>query len=123
MTGLVGSLGYWLEQQPVQRGGQPWFYYAFVQIPVYEYLPAIGVLRRLVLARGALFRRMRRTGPTGGSAGGVRIAAASRCTSSLGIGCYPPVVAYSYAGEKMPWLTMHIALPMILLAGWAFGRR
>ena len=24
-------------------------------------------------------------------------------------------VAYSYAGEKMPWLTVHFALPMILI--------
>ncbi len=32
------------------------------------------------------------------------------------------LVAYSVAGEKMPWLTVHIAWPMILLAGWSFGR-
>jgi DNA-binding beta-propeller fold protein YncE len=25
---------------------------------------------------------------------------------------------FSYAGEKMPWLTVHIALPMLLLSGW-----
>jgi hypothetical protein len=28
-------------------------------------------------------------------------------------------LTFSYAGEKMPWLTVHIVLPMILLAGWA----
>ncbi|MDP6793060.1 MAG: TIGR03663 family protein, partial [Anaerolineales bacterium] len=27
VTGLVGSLGYWVEQQGVERGGQPWYYY------------------------------------------------------------------------------------------------
>jgi hypothetical protein len=37
-TGLVGSLGYWLAQQEVQRGGQPWYYYLVVA-PLYEYLP------------------------------------------------------------------------------------
>jgi DNA-binding beta-propeller fold protein YncE len=26
------------------------------------------------------------------------------------------------AGEKMPWLTFHIALPMILLTGWGLGQ-
>jgi DNA-binding beta-propeller fold protein YncE len=31
-------------------------------------------------------------------------------------------VIYSYAGEKMPWLTVHLALPMILLAAWGAGR-
>ena len=32
------------------------------------------------------------------------------------------LAAYSIAGEKMPWLTVHIALPMILLSGWGLGR-
>src|SRR4030042_5913377 len=27
-TGLVGSLGYWVQEEPVQRGSQPWYYYA-----------------------------------------------------------------------------------------------
>jgi DNA-binding beta-propeller fold protein YncE len=32
------------------------------------------------------------------------------------------LAAYTMAGEKMPWLTFHIALPMILVSAWAFGR-
>ena len=43
-TGLVGSLGYWLSQQAVNRGTQPWYFYAFLQIPMYEYLAAFGAL-------------------------------------------------------------------------------
>jgi DNA-binding beta-propeller fold protein YncE len=31
--------------------------------------------------------------------------------------------AYSLAGEKMPWLSIHITTPMILLAGWYMGQR
>jgi sugar lactone lactonase YvrE len=31
-------------------------------------------------------------------------------------------IGYSYAGERMPWLTVHVALPMILLSGWLIGR-
>ena len=31
------------------------------------------------------------------------------------------LIAFSYAGEKMPWLTVHITLVMIMAAGWAFG--
>jgi 4-amino-4-deoxy-L-arabinose transferase-like glycosyltransferase len=41
-TGLIGSLGYWLVQQGVERGSQPWYFYVLVQIPVYEFLPALG---------------------------------------------------------------------------------
>ena len=31
------------------------------------------------------------------------------------------VAAYSYAGEKMPWLTVHVTLPMILFTAWTIG--
>jgi hypothetical protein len=48
-TGLIGSLGYWLEQQEVRRGNQPQYYYLTVILPMYEYLPAIGSM----LAMGA----------------------------------------------------------------------
>ena len=55
-TGLLGSLGYWMAQQAVQRGTQPWYYYIFLQIPVYEYLPAIGTL----LGFGLVLRQLRK---------------------------------------------------------------
>jgi hypothetical protein len=29
---------------------------------------------------------------------------------------------YTWAGEKMPWLTVHVALPLVLLGAWAFQR-
>src|SRR5688572_33248603 len=32
------------------------------------------------------------------------------------------VVAFTYAGERMPWLTVHITLPLILITGWALGQ-
>ena len=31
------------------------------------------------------------------------------------------LLAFSFAGERMPWLTTHITMPMILTAGWALG--
>jgi DNA-binding beta-propeller fold protein YncE len=31
------------------------------------------------------------------------------------------LIAFSFAGERMPWLTSHIAMPMILTSGWSFG--
>ncbi|RME36698.1 MAG: TIGR03663 family protein, partial [Thermoflexia bacterium] len=42
-SGWVGSLGYWLEQHGVQRGGQPWFYYLVI-LPLYDFLPLLGFL-------------------------------------------------------------------------------
>ncbi|MDZ4767979.1 MAG: TIGR03663 family protein [Chloroflexota bacterium] len=41
-SGMVGSLGYWLEQQAVKRGSQPQYYYMLAVMPPYEYLPIIG---------------------------------------------------------------------------------
>ncbi len=41
LTGMVGSLGYWLEQQGVRRGSQPQYYYSLIQVPMYEFLPAL----------------------------------------------------------------------------------
>ncbi|PJF27258.1 MAG: hypothetical protein CUN52_14780, partial [Phototrophicales bacterium] len=32
------------------------------------------------------------------------------------------LLAYTLAGEKMPWLGTHMSVPMIFLAGWYFGR-
>jgi predicted membrane-bound mannosyltransferase len=32
------------------------------------------------------------------------------------------LVAFSIAGEKMPWLTLHITLPAILCTAWGLGR-
>lgn len=39
-TGVWQSLGYWLEQQDVQRGNQPWYYY-FIISSAYEFLPFV----------------------------------------------------------------------------------
>ena len=116
-TGMVGSLGYWLVQQGVERGSQPLYYYALIQIPIYEYLPAVGV----ILGTVYLLRRR----PS------VEAPASSESADSPIPSLYPyfflywslsALVLYSIAGERMPWLTVHIALPLILLAAWAFER-
>lgn len=41
-TGMIHSLGYWLEQQGERRGSQPQYYYLLVIMPFYEFLPVIG---------------------------------------------------------------------------------
>lgn len=112
-SGWVGSLGYWLEQQEVERGTQPWFYYLVI-LPLYDFLPLLGALAAAILlaVRSAL-----------------RLATRQRPSLRPDPSPLPFIliwallswVGYSYAGEKMPWLTVHIALPMILSAGWLVG--
>ncbi len=177
--GLVAALGYWLSQQGVQRGSQPLYYYAFVQIPIYEYLPAIGLLVAILIGlRHRLFSHMpgfapahqpekvedrngrsRRAGRADPArtfldeddsadavngeepVGEMHLPGWLRATlagnDETVVVAEPPhrvpvlallvfwsitaLVAYSLAGEKMPWLTVHITAAMILGAGWGFG--
>mgnify|MGYP001501912548 CR=1 FL=1 len=101
-TGLIGSLGYWLSQQAVQRGSQPWFYYGIV-FPFYEFFPIL-----LGLAAVIFFTlRRKRFDP--------------RTTFFILFIFFWAILigfALSIAGEKMPWLSTHLAVPWILLAGW-----
>jgi predicted membrane-bound mannosyltransferase/DNA-binding beta-propeller fold protein YncE len=119
-TGMVGSLGYWMAQQAVERGNQPWYYYAFLQIPIYEYLPALGSLLALGLATFGKKPVLSDQPPASDEAdpepNPQRLA-----VTLLGFWAITSLFAYTYAGEKMPWLTVHIALPMILLSGWSIG--
>lgn len=145
-SGLVGSLGYWLEQQGVERGSQPWYYYWAVQIPVYEYLPALGTL----LAAGILLVRkiseLIKPKQTNVAEEHIldethedrSIATEDRQDVPIAVPEYADehpsaidlflfwsftsLIAYSVAGEKMPWLTVHIAMPLILSAAWAINQ-
>ncbi len=121
-TGMIGSLGYWIAQQAVQRGSQPWYYYGLL-VPLYEYLPFIVSTLGLVayLASGFQF-------PVKVSQPEERaeVASLEREISLFALFLIYWLgltwVAYSYAGEKMPWLTVHFSLPMILLGGQFLGR-
>lgn len=129
-TGLVGSLGYWLSQQGVQRGSQPWYYFIFVQLPVYEYLAVLGSALALYFG----LRHNRFSSIPGLSPADEQVMIAdepndwdeenSRPVPTLALlvfFSFTSVIAYSMAGEKMPWLTVHIALPFLLTAGWGLG--
>lgn len=150
-AGLLGSLGYWLAQQAVNRGAQPWYYYVLVQVPLYEYLPALGSIAAVVIAlRHKLFTQVTdRTPaeqlpePEEETSGGEDEEAEEKAADSdenssveveevekpnrvpvLALLLYwgvTSLVAFSLAGEKMPWLTLHITNAFILAAGWALG--
>ncbi len=116
-TGIVGSLGYWMAQQGVQRGSQPWYYYLLIQIPVYEYLPLLAS----TLGAGYLVSLARKTArKTQNTENGARNPALFPLFALYW--SITAFIAYTIAGEKMPWLTYHITLPMILLGAWGLGR-
>src|SRR5271157_109928 len=122
--GFVGALGYWMAQQGVNRGSQPMYYYALLQIPIYEFLPAAGTIAAALIA---ISRRLWQSRPSQPfvSADPVLVEESdSRSVPTVALIVYWSVVslvAFSVAGEKMPWLTINIAMPMILAAGWAVG--
>ncbi len=92
------GMGYWIAQQEVARGNQPWYYY-FVGMGVYELLPiSFGV------AAAAHFLRK-------GDVLGIALALWAGLT----------ILAYTIASEKMPWLLVNITLPFIFLTGKFLG--
>jgi 4-amino-4-deoxy-L-arabinose transferase-like glycosyltransferase/streptogramin lyase len=151
-TGLVGSLGYWLAQQGVNRGDQPIYYYALIQIPMYEFLPAIGSIVGIILAimgrktiQDDAFKpenpfleepdqeiqtyedletnenHFNSDQPISAKEEPAPTYVKHPAVGLLIFWAVSGLLAYSIAGEKMPWLTVHITLPMILLSGWAIG--
>jgi uncharacterized protein (TIGR03663 family) len=102
ITGELGSMGYWLAQQGVKRGGQPWFYYAIL-VPLYEFLPL------LFSVGGIVYYLVRGTSKREGNS--------QVFVFFLMYWVVFSIVGYIIAGEKMPWLTVHLALPMIFLSG------
>jgi uncharacterized protein (TIGR03663 family) len=160
-TGVIGSLGYWISQQEVARGSQPWYYY-FIIVPLYEFLPLIlsipvmirALVQRnrsslillaivVVLMAGWIAVEIRAPQSVRESdllhlaLGGGAIATALLALAWGGLNRYPrnqqllvallpflvffSWVAYSIAGEKMPWIVTSITLPMCLAGGWWLG--
>lgn len=118
-TGLVGSLGYWLDQQGVERGSQPWYYYWLIQIPLYEYLPALGSLGALI---GGLIAKWKEKAQKVSPESPEPSPRSAPVFALLAFWVLTSLIAYPVAGEKMPWLTVHIAFPMILLAAWGLNQ-
>ncbi len=128
LSGLVGALAYWLAQHGVERGNQPGYYYLLI-MPLYEYLPILFSVGGGIGALAYVFR----PSPEDAEDKQNQQSTLHQLTSRLlMLDSFFPLfllgwtvlawVAYTYAGEKMPWLTVHIALPSIFLAGWGLGQ-
>jgi len=92
--GVFKGIQYWLSQQPVHRGDQPWFYYLTL-LSVYEW-PAV-----LLAIVGCV--------------------AIIRLPSVAGVfliwGFVGSLLVYSWASERFSWLVLPPLLPLLLLAG------
>ncbi len=96
-TGLWGSLGYWMAQHGVERASQPWYYYGLT-LGLYETLTVVAALAGagwLVWRRRSAFDRF-----------------------LLGWAVLNTAL-FAYAGERMPWLTVDVALPLVLVGARA----
>ena len=97
-SGSWQGMGYWIAQQDVARGNQPWYYY-FVGLPVYELLPVVFGFA------GAVYFVKR------GDILGLFLALWAGVT----------LLGYTLASEKMPWLLVNITLPLIFLSAKFLG--
>ncbi len=95
-SGMWHALGYWIAQQDVARGNQPWYYYLIIT-PLYEFLPIT-----LAIA-AAIYYRIKRQ--------------ADAFTLFLFFWMGMTWLLFTVASEKMPWLVVNVALPIIVLAG------
>jgi len=106
-SGTVGAISYWLAQHGVRRGEQPWYYY-LILVPLYEFLPLLFAL----LGLGMFGRRAVQREPVDGEEPFVPF---------LIWWTLLAFIIFSWAGEKMPWLILHLSLPIILLAARTLG--
>ncbi|HUG14912.1 MAG TPA: flippase activity-associated protein Agl23 [Thermomicrobiales bacterium] len=110
-SGTVGALGYWLGQHDVQRGDQPWFYYILMLLQ-YEFVGVFLFPIAIALTLRRLLPALRDGRPV------------DRRTYLRGFVIYWALMnlaVFSWAGEKMPWLTVHMSLPLAILAASVIG--
>lgn len=138
LSGLVGGLAYWLAQQGVKRGNQPGYYY-FLIGSLYEYLAivlSVGAgVAAIVGGLSTWLRPSEDDAPAGNAlTGDVPASAGTEASADVPrldlVRLFPLFlvgwtllswIAYTYAGEKMPWLLVHITLPSVFLGGWGCG--
>ncbi|KPJ50445.1 MAG: hypothetical protein AMJ38_01785 [Dehalococcoidia bacterium DG_22] len=153
-SGIWNSVDYWLEQQDVKRGDQPFYYYLLL-LPAYEFLPLLfafaaaavalakttfgpdtpeGHFARIVfIIAGSLAILAVAAGAAGTSTAGMLLGLAALALLVFSLRVNPflrfltfwmmmSLFAYSLAGEKMPWLNVHLTLPVVILAAYTLGQ-
>jgi len=96
--GMFGGLRYWLGQHGVNRGSQPPSFYAFL-VGGYEWpLLVLGAIGAVVALRRP-----------------------SVVSAFLVWSTVAHAVIYTWAGERYPWLVVHMLVPLCLLAGLGVG--
>ena len=154
-SGMWNSLNYWMDQQEVRRGGQPFYYYLML-LPIYEFLPLLfALLAATAAVASSVLHILRQRASVAGilmwaamtiagaeliialagnvTTGAVVIVAVAMAllVFSLQIDMFlrflifwmiGSLLAYAAAGEKMPWLNVHLTLPVILLAAYALNQ-
>jgi len=111
LDGLVRGIEHWAgwlagtSYTAFPPGGQPWFYY----------LTLLGLYEPIVLSAGLaglglILARIGRSRPT------------PLFQAFLAYWAVLSLLAFSWTGEKSPWLLLPVALPFVLLAGLALER-
>jgi uncharacterized protein (TIGR03663 family) len=139
LSGIIEGFQYWFLQQKEARGNQPIFYYVML-MPIYEPLALLAGTGTVVYM---LVKWIRGDGDTVTADDGadgfpanadvpvddeyghpLPVIGAVRgfAWSFLAFWAFGAFVAFSVAGEKMPWLNMQIALPFTLLAAAGIGK-
>ncbi|MDH7489838.1 MAG: TIGR03663 family protein [Anaerolineae bacterium] len=104
LTGPISQLSYWFGQHGEARGGQPWYYFLLVLMPMYEFLPLVGGVAAIVYY--VAFQR--RPHPERDAVPFVPFVVFWAVSA---------VAIHSWTGEKMPQHTVYLVLPFILLTG------
>ncbi|HEY1015126.1 MAG TPA: flippase activity-associated protein Agl23 [Herpetosiphonaceae bacterium] len=112
VSGITGSLLYWVGQHDVKRGGQPQHYY-LVQLLVYEPLLLTAGLASII---GGIVHMIRQFW------GGAAITARRLAPGLLAWWAAGSLALYTWAGEKMPWITLHVAIPLTLIGAWGVSQ-
>jgi len=112
VDGLVQGLQHWTAQQNVRRGDQPWFYYLLL-LALYEPV----TLTAGVAGAALVLSRVRRWRAEAGAVSENLLFPVFLVHWALFA-----LVLFSWAGEKMPWLVLHVALPLVFLAAIALDR-
>lgn len=139
-SGIWGSLDYWLQEQHTRRGDQPEYYY-FILLSVYEFMPVLVALAGTLyyglrgglkdrLVTGAALLAVVVIAATGGEASesvrnalgfavvmvAILLVQLDLFTRFLLFWFMGSFMGMTLAGEKMPWLNVHLALPLAVLA-------